>query len=303
MSLPSDRVVTSPAERRSTVLEVIAGATRHIAVSLFRCNDEDVFAELTRATKRGVSVDVLVTARAQGNPKKLEKLRTALLRTGAVVSTYGDPVVKYHAKYIVADEGPAVVASLNFTRKCFTRTLDALVVTHDPAVVSSLRALMAADRDNRPLPEGLSPRLIVGPEWARLQLTALIHGARKSIRLIDAKLSDPGLMALLNVQVGCGVHVEMFRAKRIAGLKSHGKVLLVDDSVAVVGSLACAALSLDFRREVAIRIEAPSAVADVRRLFDAVAAAPADAPSADESEDESMNFGVSRAPGCRPPTT
>ena len=49
---------------------------------------------------------------------------------------YTDPVVKYHAKYLVADDGPAVVASLNFTRKCFRKTCDALVVTHDPAVVS-----------------------------------------------------------------------------------------------------------------------------------------------------------------------
>jgi cardiolipin synthase len=270
--LPADKVITSPAERRSAVLQVIAGAKRDIALSLFRCNDEEIFDELERAAKRGVSVEVLVTPRAQGNPKKLEKLRAALLRTGAVVSTYGDPVVKYHAKYIVADDGPAVVASLNFTRKCFTRTLDALVVTHDPAVVSSLRALMAADRVNAPLPDTLSPRLIIGPERARLQLTALVHGARKSIRLIDAKLSDPGLMALLNVQAGCGVSVETFRATRIAGLNSHGKVLLIDDAIAVVGGLAFAAISLDFRREVAIRVEAPSAVDDVRRLFETVAA-------------------------------
>jgi phosphatidylserine/phosphatidylglycerophosphate/cardiolipin synthase-like enzyme len=272
MALPADRVITSPTERRSTVLEVIAGAKRHIALSLFRCNDDGIFAELERATKRGVSVEVLVTPRAQGNPKKLEKLRAALLRTGAAVSTYGDPVVKYHAKYIVADDGPAVVASLNFTRKCFTRTLDALVVTFDPAVVSSLRALMAADRVNAPLPDGLSPRLIIGPERARLQLTGLVHGARKSIRLIDAKLSDPGLMALLNVQMGCGVSVETFRATRVAGMTSHGKILLVDDSIAVVGGLAFAAISLDFRREVAIRLDTPTAVDDVRRLFDTVAA-------------------------------
>jgi len=41
-------------------------------------------------------------------------------------------------------------------------------------------------------------------------------------------------------------------------LKSHGKIMLIDDAVAVVGSLALAPLSLDFRREVAILVdEAP----------------------------------------------
>ena len=60
------------------------------------------------------------------------------------MQAYTDPVVKYHAKYLVADEGPAIVASLNFTKKCFRKTCDALVVTHDPAVVAGLRA--AVDR-------------------------------------------------------------------------------------------------------------------------------------------------------------
>ncbi len=153
---------------------MIRNARSTLALSLFRCNDEEIFAEIARAAARGVTVDVLVTARAKGGRKKLERLFAALRRTGANISIYNDPVVKYHAKYIVADDGPAVVASLNLTRKCFTRTLDILVVTWDPDVVAGLRQLMAADRDGRPLPESLTRRLIVGPERARSQLTALL---------------------------------------------------------------------------------------------------------------------------------
>ena len=89
----------------------------------------------------------------------------------------------------MADDGPAIVASLNFTKKCFSRTLDALVVTHDPEVVSGLRAIMAADREMQPAPASLPARLIVGPERARAQLAALLKGAQSSIRLLDAKLS------------------------------------------------------------------------------------------------------------------
>ena len=72
------------------------------------------------------------------------------------------------------DEGPALVTSLNFTRKCFNKTCDAILVTHDPAVVAGLRDLMAADRDSQPLPDTLPPRLIIGPERARRQITALL---------------------------------------------------------------------------------------------------------------------------------
>lgn len=269
-TVPSpDRVVAAPAERRATLLEVIRHARREILLSLFRCNDEVIFQELARATSRGVNVNVLVTSRARGSGAKLTKLWSALEQTGASVSAY-DPTMKYHAKYLVADEGPAIVASLNLTHKCFAKTWDALVVTYDSGVVSGLQRLMAADRAGLPLPDDLSARLIIGPERARRQFTALIEPARSSVRLFDAKLSDPGLVALLEARRRAGVLVEIISANKLGGLRSHGKMLLIDDAIAVVGGLALSAVSLDSRREVAVVVNQPGAVQDVVRVFDAV---------------------------------
>ena len=269
-----DRVVTSITDRRSTVLDVLKNAQREITLSLFRCNDLQIFLELSRAVARGVAVNVIVTSRAKGGQKKLKKLWTGLQQTGASVHAYTDPVVKYHAKYLVVDDGPAVVASLNFTRKCFDQTCDALVVTHDPDVVSGLRRLMAADRDGLSMPANVTLRLIVGPERARQQFTSLVDQAQSSIRLIDAKLSDPDLVTLLNARRAAGLTVEVFGSKRLGDLKSHGKIMLVDDRIAVVGSLALAAMSLDFRREVAIIVDDPPAVAQVDQLFRTINSVP-----------------------------
>jgi cardiolipin synthase len=273
-SRPPDRVVTAVAERRPAILEVIRQARHRIDLSLFRCNDAEIIAELAAAADRGVAVEILLTSRAKGGRKKRQKLWATLEAMGAVVSAYTDPVVKYHAKYLVADDGPAVVASLNLTRKCFERTCDAIVLTYDPAVVTGLRQLMAADRDGLAAPEVLSDRLIIGPEHARRQLTALIDQARSSIRLIDAKLSDPDLVTLLKARRAQGLTVEIFGSKRLGELKSHGKIMLIDDSRAVVGSLALAAMSLDFRREVAIVVDEAAAVAVVQQLFGSINAEP-----------------------------
>ena len=65
-SQPPDRFIYAPAERKPAVLELIRRAERRITLSLFRCNDADVFAELAAAVSRGVGVDVLVTAHAKG---------------------------------------------------------------------------------------------------------------------------------------------------------------------------------------------------------------------------------------------
>jgi phosphatidylserine/phosphatidylglycerophosphate/cardiolipin synthase-like enzyme len=267
-----DRVVTSLADRRQSVLEVIASARRRIILSLFYCTDEAVFEELARAVRRGVVVEALVTSRSKGK-KKLRRLWDRLEGVGASIRPYLDPVVKYHAKYLVADDGPAVISSLNFTRKCFEKTVDALVITHDRAVVTSLRRLMLADCGGHRLPHDLSPRLIVGPERARDQITTIIQQARSSIRLLDPKLSDPALSALLETRRAGGLTVELHTAKRFGGLRAHGKIMLVDDSLAIVGSIALAALSLDFRREVAIIVEEPEAVASIACLFATLASA------------------------------
>src|SRR5580765_7050979 len=93
-----DRVVASPAACREAILDVIRGAKREILLSLFRCNDKEIFAELGRARARGVVVSELVTARADSSTKKLEKLWLVFLRVGVSVTVFAYPVVKYHAK-------------------------------------------------------------------------------------------------------------------------------------------------------------------------------------------------------------
>ena len=107
-----------------------------------------------------------------------------------------------------------------------------------------------------------------------MQFTELFQQAKSSIRLIDAKLSDPDLVTLLNARRDAGVTVHAYTSKRLGALKSHGKIILIDDRLAVIGSLALAAISLGFRREVAIMVEDRDAVAEVVRLFGSLDAQP-----------------------------
>src|SRR5205823_10759566 len=118
-ALLPDRILTAPAARRQAVLDAMHEARSRITLSLFRCTDKSVFGELAAAVDRGVNVEVLVTSRAKGGKKKLKKLWNRLEETRASIDAYTDPVVKYHAKYLVVDDGPALITSMNFTRKCF----------------------------------------------------------------------------------------------------------------------------------------------------------------------------------------
>ena len=88
---------------------------------------------------------VLITQRARGWKEKLKDLTSLLRSFGADVRPYEAATVKYHAKYIVADDGPALVTTLNFTRKCFENTCDFMVLSDDTDVVSGLKILFEHD--------------------------------------------------------------------------------------------------------------------------------------------------------------
>jgi phosphatidylserine/phosphatidylglycerophosphate/cardiolipin synthase-like enzyme len=251
---PEERVVLAPEERRDAVLDVIRSARQQLILSLFRCDDEAVLEALAEAVRRGVRVRTLLTRRAKGSKKHLKQLRKLLKHLGAEVQRYADSVVKYHAKYIVADDGPALVASLNFTRKCFEDTCDFVLVTHDANLVGGLIQLFEADwcAPASGLPDLQGDRLIVGPEQARPRYTALLQQARHSIRLIDSKVSDAAMPELLKAKEDSGVAVEIRGWGALGLLVPHGKLLIVDDSTAVIGSISLSTLALEFRREVAV---------------------------------------------------
>lgn len=270
-SHPIDTVNYAAVERRTAVLEVIRSAKEELAISLFRCDDFAILDALADAVSGGVKVRALVTPTAKNWDRRLRELETTLESMGATAKRYRGHLSKYHAKYIVADQRTALVASLNFTRKCFDQTGDFVVTTRDPEVVGSLRQLFDHDCGSHgpvtELPLGLSPRLIVGPEHSG-RLLEVLRSAKTTIRIVDHRLNDPEVLAVLRRQQELGVAVEVLGEGALPGLISHGRLFIVDGSTAVIGSFALTPASLQTRREVALELSNPSDVEQLRTWFD-----------------------------------
>ena len=265
-----ERLVYDPSERRAAILDVIASARRELVLSVFRCDDFKILDALADAVQRGVRVRALLTPTAKNWDKRLQQLGVFLESMGAGVHRYSGARTKYHAKYIVADDGPALIASLNFTRKCFDKTCDFLMLTNDASVITGLRALFAMDCDtpDSGIPPGMPETLVVGPERARPRFRELLNSARRRIRIIDHRLSDPEFVALLRQRQSAGVSVQVLGAGDVAGLQSHGKLLLIDDATAVIGSISLSPPALNSRREVAAVIRDPANIAALHRFFE-----------------------------------
>src|SRR5207245_245765 len=140
-----DHLILAPAARRNAVLELMRSSQRFLTLSMFRCDDLAVIDEVAAAVKRNVLVRVLITQRARGWKQRLKELGALLESTGAIVHRYDGPLMKYHAKYVIADDGRALVSSLNFTRKCFESTCDFLVFSDDPHIISGLKVVVEHD--------------------------------------------------------------------------------------------------------------------------------------------------------------
>jgi len=267
----ADRVVIEPGERRQAVLRIIGGARKRLGLTIFRCNDDAVLDAVAAAIGRGVEVDVLLTRRASGWRRRLDQLRTRLEDMGARVTRHGPRATKHHAKYIVADSGPLLVASFNLTRKCFNETCDFAVVTHDAAAVTDAWRLFDSDLSRGVLPASAArrSRLVVGPEWAGPAVRDLLAGAARRIAIIDHKLDDPRVRRILKARARDGVRVDHIGTRIVAGHTAHGKLTIIDGKVALVGSLAFSATSLGLQRELSLLVHDTAAVQRLVRFFDA----------------------------------
>ena len=286
-----EKLILNAPERRNAVIDLIRNARHRLILSVFRCQDFPILDEIAAAVQRKVRVTALLTPSAKNWDKRLQDLGLLLESLGAETHRYAGAQAKYHAKYLVADAETALVASLNFTRKCFDRTCDFILLTRDDGIVSGLAQIFEADsgRPPAPLPAGLSRRLILGPECARSRFCELIAGARKSIRIIDHRVRDSQVVPLLQEREKAGVAVEILGQGDLAGMISHGKMMLVDDQIAVIGSASLAKPSLNDRREIAVTIEDPELVRQLSayfsRLSSAMPGAVESAPAGDLPDD------------------
>ncbi len=267
-SLSQEVLVVDPKDRRGAIAHVIGTARKELRLSIFRCDDFSILDALADAIDRKVRVRALLTPHAKGWKKRLSDLEAFLGSMGVEIERYGGEQHKYHAKYIVADDALALVASLNLTQKCLDETCDFILLSPDVELISTLVRLFDSDWWAGELPQGLSGRLIVGPDNARERFLAVLSRARRSVRIIDHRLSDPQVMALLRQHQESGVTVQVLGHGSLHGRVSHGRMIVVDEEIGVIGSMALSRVSLDARREVAVTVEDAGNVARLCELFD-----------------------------------
>jgi cardiolipin synthase A/B len=171
-------LVWSPTNAQASVLAVITGATRTLAVEDEEMDDPAVTSALAAAALRGVHVTVTMTADPEWDVAFAE-----LARADVHIRLYPDDsgALYIHAKAIVADAGlpgqQALVGSQNFSVASLDYNRELGIITGDPAVVAAISKTLAGDYAGAaPYPPAAAPSPASG-SGAWCTATASVYNA------------------------------------------------------------------------------------------------------------------------------
>jgi phosphatidylserine/phosphatidylglycerophosphate/cardiolipin synthase-like enzyme len=141
-----DDLVWSPTNSQATILAVINGARHTLRIENEEMGDGDVTSALEATARRGVDVEVVMTADSEWDDA-FSQLESA----GVHVRTYADSsqALYIHAKAVVADAGTdgqnLFVGSENFSKASLDENRELGIHTADGSVISTISDTIGKD--------------------------------------------------------------------------------------------------------------------------------------------------------------
>jgi len=268
-------LIIQPDAGVAPVVRAIHSARKRVDIAIFRIDREDIEKALASAVQRGVHVRVLVAHTNSGGESRLRKFEQRMLEAGVMVSRTGDEFVRYHGKFMVADD-KLYLFGFNLTKADTVRSRSFGISTRDKQAVTEALALFEADSTRQPFVPKRS-HLVVSPENARETLSTFVKGAKQQLLVYDVNLQDRAFIKLLKQQAAAGVDVRVIGKCKIGDpievrplreLRLHVRAIIRDGTYAFVGSQSLRRLELDHRREVGVLITNRSVAKKLREVFE-----------------------------------
>ena len=271
------KLITQPEAGIEPVVQAIRRAKRAIHICIFRFDRPEIEKALAAAVQRGVLVRALIAHTNRGGEAHLRKLEKRLLDAGVTVTRTADELLRYHAKFLVADD-VLHVFGFNFTKLDITKSRSFGLATRDKRTVQEAIKLFEADVTRNPYVAARS-NLVVSPETSRQMLTTFLKGAKKELSIYDQKIQDPAMVKLLKELAAGGVRVRVLGhlkgpdgdvvVRSLKTMRLHVRAIVRDGTRAFVGSQSLRKEELDKRREVGLFINNPTVTRSLLKVFDA----------------------------------
>jgi phosphatidylserine/phosphatidylglycerophosphate/cardiolipin synthase-like enzyme len=290
----SRSIIVLPDDTSKPILEAIGQAKRSIRVKMFLFSDPALLDAVIAAQHRGVDVRIMLNPERRDGEKENADTRKKLTDGGVHVSDSNPAFDVTHEKSMVIDDTTAFVQSLNWETKNVTETRDYAVVTTHKHEVEEVARCFDADW-NRKKFDGDNSHLIWCVGNGRQRLGKLIDSSKHSLWLQNERYQDPTIIEHLIRAHARGVKIHIMArpphklkkeklVEGVSGLRSlqdlgvkihklkhiklHAKLILADDSHAIIGSINLAPGSFDSRRELAIQVDDPHVIHRIKKTLE-----------------------------------
>lgn len=270
-------LIIQPDDGLAPLLRAVRHAERSIDILIFRFDRPELEKALEAAVTRGVVVRALIAHTNRGGERLLRKLELKMLAAGVIVARTSDDLLRYHGKMMIVDD-ELYVLGFNYTRLDIDKSRSFGIVTREARLVKEAGALFEADTTRQPFTPS-HDRLVISPENSRRVLTEFIEGAKKQLLIYDSKVSDRGLLKLLQAKAKDGVDVRVLGkvakgcgavdARKLPDMRLHVRAIVRDGSAAFVGSQSLRKLELDGRREIGVIVGDASVARRLQEVFEA----------------------------------
>jgi cardiolipin synthase A/B len=288
----SHRLIILPDDTADAIIDPINAACHSLNIRMFLFTDPTLLNAVIAAKRRGVHVRIMLNPARRDGTSDNDVARKALQAVGVAVKDSSTEFAVTHQKSMVIDNRVGFIESLNWETRDLTETRDYAVETTKKSEVAEMVRCFDADWAERPFTPETGSQLIWCPNNGRQRIADFIDGAKHTLWLQNERYQDMVIIERLVRAVNRGVRVhvmarELHKLKRkklfegVSGLrivhdvgakvrtlkhlKLHGKIMVADDSRAIVGSINLSPGSFDDRRELAIETSSDHVV---RRLVE-----------------------------------
>jgi cardiolipin synthase A/B len=288
----SHRLIVLPDDTADAIIDPIMAARHALNIRMFLFTDPSLLNAAIAARHRGVHVRVMLNPARRDGTSDNDAARAALLAAGVSVRDSSTEFAVTHQKSMVIDNRIGFVESLNWETRDLTETRDYAVETTNKAEVAEMVRCFNADWNEQPFEPASGSNLIWCPNNGRQRIADFIDSARETLWLQNERYQDMVIIERLVRAVNRGVRVRIMsrvlhklkrkklfegvsglrivhdvgaKVRALKELKLHGKIMIADDSRAIVGSINLSPGSFDDRRELAIETSSEHVV---RRLVE-----------------------------------
>lgn len=292
--MPASRyLIVLPDDTAKPILDAINSAQKSLWVKMFVFSDPALLKAVAAAKKRGVDVRIMLNPSRRSGKAENQQSRKFLKSHHVEVIDSNPCFGLTHEKSMVVDAKTAFVKSLNWETKNLTVTRDYAIVTTHKHEVREIMNCFEADWKRKKFDAGENAHLIWCTGNGRDRIAEFIDDARHSIYLQNERYQDAVIIERLVRAHKRGVKIHVMarpphkldkekltegvgglrimddvgiKVHKLKHLKLHAKMLLLDESRVIVGSINLAPGSFDSRRELAIDVHDPEVVKRMTKI-------------------------------------